>query len=218
MHNGHARGAPGTPSSGPPRDRRRPPDEARDDGWRWLQGLMRRPFKLGWRRGLPRLMFVERRRTPAIDPELRALRADLRAELLALADGALSLGELLRVDEALGAAGWPGLRSLPGRVVARAAMQAEMLAESSASQPLALLAVRLRALQQSREAPAADVGEAATTATTRPARRAAAPPTPTVIESVEVLELSEDAYAEAEQLWAASRPAALPPGEGPLKA
>ncbi|HEV6964042.1 hypothetical protein, partial [Roseateles sp.] len=82
---------------------------------------MRRPFKLGWRRGLPRLTFVERRRAPTADPELRALRTDLRAELLALADGALALRELVLVDETLGAAGWPGLRGLPGRVLARAA-------------------------------------------------------------------------------------------------
>lgn len=212
MHTSHARGAPGTTSSGPPRDRRRPSEEAGRDGWRWLQGVMRRPFKLGWRRGLPRLMFVERRRAPTADPELRALRTDLRAELLALADGALALRELVLVDETLGAAGWPGLRGLPGRVLARAALQAEMLAESSASQPLALLAVRLRSLQTSREAPAVD------TAVAEPARRAFSPPTPTVIESVEVLELSEDAYVEAEQLWAASRPSALPPDDGPLKA
>lgn len=191
MHVGHGP-AGATPSRQPPvQDRRRPDPQA----WRgpgWLRGPIRRPFRVLWRGGLPRLAWVERRHLSAADLALQRLQADLRAELLALSDEeALAMQELLRVEEQLGRCH-------------RAAVQAQRLAASTDSPALADLAWRLRALQPATEA--------------APAPPMAAAPSMARADSVEVLELSEDAYAQAEQLWASSQPAPLPSKDGDVKA
>lgn len=199
--------------SKPPKDRRLPPDRSTAAPLRWLRALMSRPFRLGWRSGGLRLLWVERRRGPAPDAELLRLRLDLQAELLAHDNAALLLRELMLVNDALTRAGWAGLAALPARVISRARVQADRLAESTRSAPLAGLAARLRALQASTES-----GQAAA---------AASPPTPQpqrpalAGESVEVSELGEDAYAQAEQAWVSSQIAELveqPPKDDELKA
>lgn len=214
MHIGHASRISGTSRSAPPRDRRAPADPSAKARLRWLRGLIRRPFKVLWRAGLPRLAWVERRQAPAQDPGLMRLRADLRAELLALGDDALALRELMRVEEQLDEAGWAGVAALPGRVLVRAAVQAEMLAATAASPALTDLAARLRALQ-----PSAQDGPA-TTASATLAWPAAGP--------IEVLELGDEDYAQAERLWADSQraglaaappaPSSAPPKDGEIRA
>ena len=211
MHIGRAQVASATARSAPPQDRRLPPDQDARARLRWLRGLVRRPFKLLWRSGLPRLVWVERRRAPANDLALLQLRTDLRAELLALGDDALALQELMRVAENLERTGWAGVIALPTQSLARAAMQAEMLAAATASSALADLARRLRAVRPSpAQAPAAKA----------PGAAMADFPGVAAADSIEVLELGEDAYAQAEQQWADSQTGSpsVPPKDSDLKA
>lgn len=140
---------------------------------------------------------------------LRAdLRADLRAELLALGDDALALPELLRVQERLDQGGWAGVAALPARVFVRAVVQAEMLATSAASPALADLARRMRALQPGTRDEPATTAPAGLDEPVAGAMGAAA------ADSIEVLELGDEDYAQAERLWADSQhaaPAVAPP-------
>lgn len=205
MHSDSTQAPPGGPQPLPFKERRLPPGRSALARLRWLRGLVLRPFQLRWQRG-PRLVWAERRRASA-DAELTRLRADLHAEMLTLPDSALVLHELLHVDEVLRRAGWTGLATLPVATRLHARVQVEILAESSGSAPLAGLARRLKGLE--RVGPLEDA--------------ATAPPESTPVDAVpdaapEVLELSEDAYAEAEQLWASSQPAALAPPDRELKA
>lgn len=190
------------PATPPVKDRRLPPGHSARARLRWLRGLVLRPFRLRWQRG-PRLVWVERR--SGVDPELTRLRADLHAEMLSVEDAPRMLRELVRVDELLGEAGWAGLAGLPATTRARARLQAQMLAESSGSAPLAGLARRLQALESAdlraadATAPAAKLIDGSRE---EALQQQAAP---------EVSELGEEAYAQAELLWANSQPAPLAP-------
>ena len=215
MHIGQSHAGPGAPRSGPPNDRRQPPAHSARGRLRWLRGLMLRPFRLRWRGGGPRLVWVERRQASAPEVDLARLRTDLQAELLTHENATLVLRELVQVDAALARAGWAGLAALPARVLDQAHMQADMLAESTGSVPLTRLARRLHALQM-----AADSREA-TVASPSPARYTPRPALPGELdETVEVSELGEDDYVQAEQAWASSQPAELggPTKDGELKA
>ncbi len=204
MRNDSTEARTGGPRPPPFKERRQPPGRSALARLRWLRGLVLRPFQLRWQRG-PRLVWAERRRTSA-DAELTRLRADLHAEMLTLPDSALVLHELLHVDEVLRRAGWTGLAALPAATRLRARLQVEILAESSGSASLAGLARRLKALERA-EPPEP------TTAAAHASPAAALPDA-----APEVLELSEDAYAEAEQRWASSQPAPLAPPAPDLKA
>lgn len=205
MHNDSTEARTGGPRPSPFKERRQPPGRSALARLRWLRGLVLRPFQLRWQRG-PRLVWAERRRTSA-DAEMTRLRADLHAEMLTLPDSALVLHELLHVDDVLRRAGWTGLAALPAATRLRARLQVEILAGSSGSAPLAGLARRLKALE--RVEPLEDAAAASRGSPPVAALPDAAP---------EVLELSEDAYAEAEQRWASSQPAPLAPPDPDLKA
>lgn len=169
-----------------------------------LPRWMLRPFQMRWSRG-PRLVWVERRKTPALDRTLAAMRADLRAELLAHDHSAQDMLELVRVDEQLAQAGWAGLSALPVRVLRRALLQAEMLVASTDSRSLVGLVVRLQQTLARNPATPADPTQTAALAHPEPDPGLAAPPE----EALEVVELGEDDYTQAEAVWAHSRAAAL---------
>jgi hypothetical protein len=134
------------------------------------------------------------------------LRTALRAAVPAHKDAALALRELLLVDDQLEQLGWAGVAALPVRVIARAAVQADMLADLMKCEPLAELAERLRTLK-------IHVGPGVAA----PAPQRPVPQVHKISEGdawVEVSEIGEDAYAEAELVWAlSSQPAEieLPP-------
>ena len=188
----------------PFKERRRQPEQSSNSRLRWLRSLMRRPFRLSWEGG-PHWVWVERRRPDTSALELKQLHADLRTEMLTVDDAALVLRELVQVDERLGQAGWAGLAKLPAATLLRARLQAEMLAESSGSAPLAHLAQRLRVLQAS---PAASGEEPSAFPPAQVVRGGAVRPDEV---SIEVSELDEDDYVQAEQAWASSQPAPLAP-------
>lgn len=194
MQNRPTRARRNGPKPEPFTERRLPPGASTRNSLRWLRGLVLRPFRLGWRQG-PRLVWVERR--SAGDPALARLRADLSAAALCVDNAARLLQELLHVDERLSLAGWAGLADLPVKTLARARLQAEMLATECDSAALAGLASRLQALTR------VEAGAAVSVSDTQEATSG-----PSSV--VEVSELGEDAFAQAEQLWASSLPAPLP--------
>jgi len=212
---------PGAQRPAAPKDRRMHPDHPSATAkLRWLRGLVMRPFRVHWRGGSPHQVWVERRLHTSQETQLARLRAALRSAVPAHKDAALALREILLVDDQLEQLGWAGVATLPVRVIARAAVQADMLADLMKSPPLTELAERLRTLKIH------IVPDASPAAAQRPA--------PQVLKLserddawVEVSEIGEDAYVEAELVWALSSqppdilelaPAALVPKEGELKA
>lgn len=202
MHNSPTQARRDGPRTPALKERRLPPDHSARARLRWLRGLVLRPFSLRWQRG-PRLVWVERRR--ADDAELTRARADLHAAMLGVDEAAQQLQELLRVDECLAEAGWRGIDDLPATTLERARLQAQLLAEECGSAALAGLAQRLQTSKP----------DAAATAP-----RDHAPPPGAEASSVEVSELGEDDYAQAERVWASSQPATLasPPAPPDVKA
>ncbi len=184
-----------------PKERRQRLGRTRRSRWRWLRSLLLRPFGLRWRAGGLRVVWVERRRGEATDRvDLEQVRADLQIELLAHEHGPKAMRELVRVHDILGRSGWAGLAALSAAQIARAADQAEMVAQDTASQPLLYLVEQLRRLQQlsAEQAPApgaAPVEEVSDAAQPR----------------VEISELEEDDFVQAERHWANSQGGALGP-------
>lgn len=214
---------PGSQRPAAPKDRRlHPSHPSARAKLRWLRSLMMRPFRLHWHGGAPQLAWVERRLHAPQETQLARLRAALRAAIPEHKDAALALREILLVDDQLEQLGWAGAAALPIRVIARAAVQADMLAEMMECEPLAELAERLRTLR-------AHIGPGVNAAGALPPMQA--PPRMLKLSEpddawVEVSEIGEDAYAEAELVWALSSqpadilelPAAGKPKDGELKA
>lgn len=112
-----------------------------------LKGALGRPVALQWRDGQPHVVLVERRSAgPRLDRSQAHLCAELRA--LLLAQGADETSKLLRylvvVHETLARKGWEGVSALPPPVLAKATMQAGMLASEDPSPALTQLIERLR--------------------------------------------------------------------------
>lgn len=112
-----------------------------------LKGALGRPMALQWRDGQPHVVLVERRNGAArLDRSQAHLCADLRARLLA--QGADETSKLLRylvvVHDTLARKGWAGVGALPAPVLAKAIMQAHMLASEDPSPALTQLVERLR--------------------------------------------------------------------------
>lgn len=152
----------GSPGHSGPRDftvkdRRTAPGNRGVAGrWRRLKGLLVRPLGLE-RRGLwIRLVLVDRRRAPEeedLSPSLQHLRDELRARLLAheLEGAAQVMRHLAFVHDELGRRGWSGVEDLPGEVLAKARLQAQMLASEEPSPTLGLIIERLQVLQVAAE-------------------------------------------------------------------
>lgn len=154
-----------------------------------------RPLRMHWRLGKLQLVWDERRSTaPARDAA--HLHAELRTALAQPSHrSTAALRELALVDEQLGQGDWVAVATLPSRVLAKASMQADRLAESVPSWALAELVHRLSQLQ-------ARAIERESSAETRTV------PMPLDCqistwgdETLEVSELSPDDYAIAEQAW-----------------
>jgi hypothetical protein len=107
---------------------------------------LKRPVALEWRDGQPHVVLVERRSGARVGRSQADLCAELRARLLA--QGADETSKLLRylvvVHDTLTRKGWEGVGALPAPVLAKAAMQADMLASEEPSPALTQLAERLR--------------------------------------------------------------------------
>lgn len=106
---------------------------------------------------------VDRQRAPASDrpPSLAQLCAELQARLLAHEGdaGAIVMRHLVLVHDALGHKGWPGVESLPRKVLGMTLLEAEMMAAHEPSPLLKIVIERLCAIKfaaEVREERAAD--------------------------------------------------------------
>ena len=111
-----------------------------------LKGALSRPVALEWRDGQPHVVLVERRSGARMDRSQAHLCAELRARLLT--QGADETSKLLRqlvaVHDTLAHKGWEGVGALPATVLAKAIMQAHMLAEEDPAPALTQLVERMR--------------------------------------------------------------------------
>ncbi len=171
---------------------------------RWLKGLLARPLTLERRDRHWHLTLVERRRARPSDPlaSLYALRAELRTRLLAHRDnhGTRSIRHLVYLHRELGREGWRAVDALPGKAIAKALAQAEMLVGDEPFAELTMLIERLRLAQvaaSTRSGPHTDVPD---------------------IDSVDALEVSEATHEEFEEMersWIGTLPPDMAlPGRG----
>jgi len=120
-------------------------------GLRSLKGLLGRPIGLQRRGSQLHIVLVDRRRAPSADhpPSLQQLRENLRARLRGSAHhhAARAMRHLVFVHDELERKGWAGVAALPPEVLAKAQLQAEMLAGEESSPSLSLIIERLRELQ-----------------------------------------------------------------------
>lgn len=122
---------------------------------RWLGGLLGRPVGFQRRNGQLHVALIERRRSPETieADEVAALSAELRTRLLAHdhEQAAAVMRHLVLVHDVLSHRGWAGVASMASGLLRKAVMQAQLLAQSLASQessaPLVELIDRLRLLQ-----------------------------------------------------------------------
>ena len=122
---------------------------------RKVKGALGRPLALERREGQLHIVLVERRRTAPADqgPLLAKIRADLRSRLLDLVDtpAARLMRHLGFVSAELDRRGWKGVEALPGSVLGKALVQAEMLASEEPSDLLTIFIDRLRLLKAAAE-------------------------------------------------------------------
>lgn len=174
-------------------DRRAAPDNA--GSLQRLRGLLVRPLRLEQRGGRWRLVLVERRSAPRGDgaPSLSQLRAELRARLVAyrIDHSGRVMRHVAFVRDELGRRGWAGAEALPAAVLARALVQAEMLASSDPSPAMALLTDRLRWM-----ATAAQLREERIARQRAGGQRA----------SIEVSETTHEEFSEVERSWVGDAP------------
>lgn len=113
-----------------------------------LRSLLLRPLGLV-RNGIwPQLVLIDRRQpgTVGAAASLPQVHDELRARLIAQAmdDGGSTLGELVRVHDALGRKGWAGIESLSGAELAEAIAQATRMLHEDPTVPMATLVERLQ--------------------------------------------------------------------------
>ena len=114
----------------------------------WIKNILGRSIALEQRGKQLHVALVDKPKPPWLDQasSLSQLRVELRARLLAHeADAPAQLmRHLVVVHDALGDKGWAGVDALPPKVVARALMEAELLAADEPSPLLSSLVERLR--------------------------------------------------------------------------
>lgn len=190
--------APSKSDSKGQKDRRAP--RGRVGAWRWLRGLLSRPLVLERRDQQWHLALGDRRRQPGVEraPTLAEVNEELHARLLAqdVDHAARVMRHLVFVHDELCRKGWRGVETLPAKVLGKAVVQLQMLAQDGPSPVLAHVAERLQKIHigaQIREERRAQVH----------AEGAA---------RVEVSEATAEEFAETERSWLGTMsPAAVPP-------
>lgn len=140
---------PAADDAAPRVDRRGP--RGTTGGLRWAQSLLGRPLALERRDGHLHLTLQDRRRPAHViqAQTIERLCAELRARLLAQQHDSTTavMRHLVFVHDVLARRGWPGLQTLDSRVLAKARVQAQMLASDEPSKRLDKFIDRLQALQ-----------------------------------------------------------------------
>lgn len=132
----------------PPQERRSPPGPT--GSLRWLKALLGRPLALQRREGKLHVVLVDRRRPPE-EHRARAmdrLRDELRTRLLGQEHehAAQAMRHLVFVHDELGRRGWTGVELMPAPLLRKALVQAQMLHDQEASNPLARMIAHLHVL------------------------------------------------------------------------
>jgi hypothetical protein len=170
-----------------------------------LKGALGRPVALQWRDGQPHVVLVERRSGAARLDRLQAhLCAELRALLLAQEADETSklLRYLVLVHDTLTRKGWEGVSALPAAALAKAIMQADMLAKEDSSPALTQLVERLR------------LAHAAAVARDQAKQAKRTPGDDNHVNTPHRVEVTEGSYKEFEDLersWTRTMPSDLAP-------
>ncbi len=165
-----------------------------------LKGALGRPVALEWRSGQPHVVLVERRSAPRLDRSQAHLCDELSARLLAQEADETSklMRHLVVVHDKLSRRGWDGVGALPAPVLAKAIIQAEMLASEEASPTLMQLAEQLRRLHAAAAARDQAKGKSGDVEADAPTR-------------VEVTEGSYKEFEDLERSWTRTMPSDLAP-------
>ncbi len=144
------------PTEAPTEDRRAPPVAARRGSLRWVRDVLSRSIRLEQRKNQLHVALVDPRRD-AEEPmsPLMQQRAELGARLLVHDPATQIVRNLFIVHDELRANGWPGVESLPVKVIARGLTEAEILATDEPSEVLATIIATLREVKVAAEARAA---------------------------------------------------------------
>ena len=163
---------------------------------RWVKGVLGRELGLERRGSQLHVVLIDRRRAPSVaqPPSISQLCAELRARLLAHErdHAAQAMRHLVLVHDELGRKGWSGVEALPGQVMNKALVEAEMLTGQESSPFLAVIIERLRVLKagadmrEDRKAHLRDLEKG---------------------EALEVSEATHEEFEEIERSWVGTLPA-----------
>ncbi|MDE2395053.1 MAG: hypothetical protein KGM91_06405 [Burkholderiales bacterium] len=170
---------------------------------RRVKGALTRPLTIERRDGRLEIRLVDRRRPPPPEdapPTLAEAFVELHDRLLDHEHDrtALVLRHLVTVHNEVARKGWQALETMPSRLIARALVQADILAGEQPSSAMPLIVDRLRLVLV-----AAGIREE------RLARQRAAEQG----EPLEVSEATREEYDEMERVWIGTVPGVTPPAE-----
>lgn len=169
---------------------------------RWLKSLLGRPLALERRGQKMHVTLVDRRRSAeqVQADSLARLREELRLRLLDQEHhhAATAMRHLVFVHDVLGRQGWPGVQAMESRVLARALVQAQMLAQRESSRRLVQFVDRLRMFQAAAEAREERIG-----------RSGAVVVEPGGDTTVDVSEVTAEEFEASQRVWNATQPAEL---------
>ncbi len=168
---------------------------------RWAQGLLGRPLALERRGGQLHLTLQDRRRPPQViqAQAIERLCAELRARLLAHRPEHTPavMRHLVFVHDVLSRRGWAGLKTIDSRLLAKAQVQAQMLATDEPTRRMQKFIDRLQSLQVA--------------AVMREERIATHQPGRVDVEITEVTDISAEDFEALERGWTDTVAAVLEP-------
>jgi hypothetical protein len=182
------------PTAAPAEDRRAA-QPARRGSLRWVRDVLGRSIRLEQRKNQLHVALVDPRRD--VDEPLSPLmqqRAELGARLLVHDPSTQVVRNLFIVHDELRANGWPGVETLPLKIISRGLTEAEILASDEPSEVLASIIATLREVKAAADARAA---------------REALEAEWEVPQMPEVSDTNFDEYELMERSWAGTIPAGL---------
>ena len=144
------------PTEAPAEDRRAaPPTAAKRGSLRWVRDVLTRSIRLEQRKNQLHVALVDTRAGDEPMSLLMQQRAELGARLLVHDPATQVVRNLFIVHDELRANGWPGVETLPVKVLGRGLTEAEILASDEPSEVLASIIETLREIKVAAQARAA---------------------------------------------------------------